>query len=63
MLLSISRHKKMLPLNFCRLFWKGSFEDVKRHSLLYGTKNYLTQLQGTKAFDAVLSTMKSGFWK
>lgn len=29
----------------------------------YGTKSYLTQLQGTRAFDAVLSTTKSGLLK
>lgn len=28
-----------------------------------GTKNYLMQLQGTRVFDAVLSTMKSGLLK
>lgn len=29
----------------------------------YSTKNYLTQLQGTGVFDAILSTMKSGLLK
>lgn len=28
----------------------------------YGTKNYLTQLQGARVFDAVLSTTKAVFW-
>lgn len=56
----------MLPLDFCRLFWRGSFEgDMKRCSLLIRMvqKNYLPQLQGTRAFDGVLSTMKSGLLK